>query len=179
MGMNGVEYLRGRESLNGGVELVEYDAGWPKIFSDLRADILSALSSSSSTLEHVGSTSVPGLASKPVIDIVLLVKDSAAEETYIPQLEAVGFLHHLREPGWFEHRLLKHKVHQVNLHVFTAGCEEATRMIRFRDYLRNNRDGRIEYEQIKRKLADQKWTFMQDYADAKGKMIRALLSQLR
>jgi GrpB-like predicted nucleotidyltransferase (UPF0157 family) len=179
MGMNRVEYLRGRDSLNGRVELVEYDAGWTEIFSDLRADILSALGSSISRLEHVGSTSVPGLASKPVIDIVLLVKDSAAEETYIPRLEAVGFLHHLREPGWFEHRLLKHKVHQVNLHVFSAGCEEATRMIRFRDYLRSNQDGRIEYEQIKRKVADQKWTFMQDYADAKGKTIRVLLSQLR
>ena len=178
MGMNGVEYRRGRDSLNGRVELVEYDARWPEIFSGLRADILSALGSSSSTLEHVGSTSVPGLAAKPVIDIVLLVKDSATEETYIPQLEAVGFLHHLREPGWYEHRLLKHKVHQVNLHVFTAGCEEATRMIRFRDYLRSNQDGRIEYEEIKRKLADQKWTFMQDYADAKGKTIRALLSTL-
>ncbi|WP_374208662.1 GrpB family protein [Pseudarthrobacter cellobiosi] len=107
------------------------------------------------TVEHVGSTSVPGLASKPVIDIVLLVKDSAAEETYIPQLETVGFLHHLREPGWFEHRLLNHKVHEVNLHVFTAGCEEATRMIRFRDYLRSDQDARIEYEQLKRRLADQ------------------------
>jgi GrpB-like predicted nucleotidyltransferase (UPF0157 family) len=176
MGMNGVEYLRGRDSLNGRVELVEYDARWPEIFSDLRADILSALGPSSSTLEHVGSTSVPGLAAKPVIDIVLLVNDSAAEETYIQQLEAVGFLHHLREPGWFEHRLLKHKVHEVNLHVFTAGCGEATRMIRFRDYLRSNQDGRNDYEQVKRKLADQRWTFMQDYADAKGKTIRALLS---
>lgn len=177
MSGNGVEYLRGRDSLNGRVELVAYDAGWPEIFCELRDDILSALGSSTSTLEHVGSTSVPGLASKPVIDIVLLVKDSATEETYIPQLVAAGFLHHLREPGWFEHRLLKHKVHQVNLHVFTAGCEEATRMIRFRDYLRSNQDGRIEYEQVKRRLADQKWTFMQDYAEAKGKTIRALLAQ--
>ncbi|WP_426990486.1 GrpB family protein [Pseudarthrobacter sp. Y6] len=115
MSVNGVEYLRGRDSLNGRVELVAYDVGCPEIFCDVRDHILSALGSTSSTLEHVGSTSVPGLASKPVIDIVLLVKDSAAEETYIPQLEAVGFLHHLREPGWLEHRLLKHKVHQVNL----------------------------------------------------------------
>ncbi|MGY4540465.1 hypothetical protein ACVWY0_000359 [Arthrobacter sp. UYNi723] len=119
--MKGVEYLRGRDSLNGRVEL----------------------------------------------------------ETYIPQLEAVGFLHHLREPGWFEHRLVKHKVHEVNLHVFTAGCEEATRMIRFRDSLRSNQDARIEYEQLKRRLADQEWTFMQDYADAKGSTIRALLAQYR
>lgn len=87
-------------------------------------------------IEHAGSTSVPGLPAKPTIDIVLEVPDSADEEAYVPDLERGGYRLSIREPEWFEHRLLKGPDPSVNLHVFSAGCEEVGAMLRFRDHLR-------------------------------------------
>ena len=72
-------------------------------------------------IEHTGSTSVPGLSAKPIIDISLEVPDSADEETYVPSLEAAGYVLTIREPDWFEHRLFKGPDTNVNLHVFSAG----------------------------------------------------------
>ena len=90
-------------------------------------------------LEHVGSTSIPGLAAKPIIDIVLVVADSADEAAYVPALEAAGYVLRIREPGWFEHRVLNGPDTKVNLHVFSDGCPEIGRMLAFRDRLRTRR----------------------------------------
>ena len=90
-------------------------------------------------LEHAGSTSVPDLAAKPIIDIVLTVADSADEDAYVPPLEAAGYALTIREPEWHEHRALKGTGPTVNLHVFSAGCPEIERMLAFRDRLRSNR----------------------------------------
>ena len=74
-------------------------------------------------LEHVGSTSVPGLVAKPIIDILLVVRDSADEPSYVPALTGVGYRLVIREPDWLEHRLLKGPDTDINLHVFTAGAD--------------------------------------------------------
>ena len=90
-------------------------------------------------LEHAGSTSVPGLAAKPRIDIMLAVPDSADEPSYVPALEAAGYVLRIREPDWYEHRVFKGPDTDVNLHVFSAGCPEIARMLLFRDWLRTQR----------------------------------------
>ena len=89
-------------------------------------------------LEHAGSTSVPGLSAKPKIDIVLGVADTADEAAYVPDMEAAGYVLRIRESDWHEHRLFKGPDTDINLHVFTVGCAEIERMIRFRDHLREN-----------------------------------------
>jgi GrpB-like predicted nucleotidyltransferase (UPF0157 family) len=125
-------------------------------------------------LEHVGSTSVPGLAAKPIIDIVLEVPDSSDEPAYVGDLEAAGYVLKIREPAWYEHRLLR-VPGSVNLHVFSAGCPETDRMFRFRDHLRSSAADRELYERTKRDLASRAWKFMQQYADAKNEIVGEIM----
>ncbi len=138
-----------------------------------------ALDESVLQLEHVGSTSVPGLAAKPRIDILLVVRDSSDEPSYVPPLEAVGYSLQIREPDWHEHRVLKRTDADVNVHVFPSGCVEIDRMIRFRDWLRTNAEDRALYERTKRELASRQWKIVQDYADAKTGVVEEILARAR
>ncbi len=165
------------EVLNGPVTLVEYDPTWKVVFEDLAIRIDGALGADIIALHHAGSTSVPGLAAKPVIDLVLEVADSAAEDAYVPALEAAGFTFAHREPDWFEHRLLKFAAPKANLHVFSAQCPETARMIAFRDHLRRDATDRALYESTKRALAAQTWQVVQDYADAKSEVVAEIMSR--
>src|SRR5215469_8026969 len=99
------------------VQIVDYDPRWPALFSKHAERVREALGSSALRIEHTGSTSVPGLAAKPVIDIVLIVHDSAREEQYAPPLESSGYLLEIREPDWHQHRMFKGPKDAVNLHV--------------------------------------------------------------
>jgi len=159
------------------VHLVPYDPGWPSLYELLAERIRGALGAGVITLEHVGSTSVPGLCAKPVIDVLLVVPDSKDEGTYVPMLEAQGFALHIREPGWFEHRLLKGRDIAANVHVFSAGCEEPARMLAFRDRLRSHEGDRQAYESKKRELAARTWRHVQHYADAKSEVVREILER--
>jgi GrpB-like predicted nucleotidyltransferase (UPF0157 family) len=161
----------------GEIVLVDYDAGWPLRFEQEQARIVGALGDRARTVDHVGSTSVPGLAAKPIIDICLTVDDSADEAAYVPALEAAGYLLRIREPDWFEHRLLRTPERDVHLHVFTVGCDEVTRMLAFRDWLRSNRADRELYESTKRDLARRDWPTGQHYADAKTEVVAAIMAR--
>jgi GrpB-like predicted nucleotidyltransferase (UPF0157 family) len=108
---------------NATIHLEEYDPRWPELFKREAKRIRSALGDKVLRLEHVGSTSVPGLCAKPVIDILLVVKDSSDESAYVPALEKAGYLLRIREPEWFEHRLFKGPDTDINLHVFSLGAE--------------------------------------------------------
>ena len=167
------------EALNGPVCLVQYDQQWPSRYSRLASEIRDALSDRVLLLQHVGSTSVPGLCAKPTIDIVLAVVDSADEPSYVPLLEKVGFVLRIREPEWYEHRLLRAPDAAGNIHVFSAGCEEIGRMLAFRDWLRASEDDRRLYEEAKRELATRTWEYTQDYADAKSQVIQEILVRAR
>src|SRR6266542_5814649 len=120
------------------VFLSEYDPDWPHLYLREAARIRSVLGDRVVGLEHVGSTSVPGLAAKPIIDMVLVVRDSSDEPAYVPDMEAAGYVLRLREPDWHEHRLFKGPDTNVNLHVFTVGSAEIERVLRLRDWLRRN-----------------------------------------
>jgi GrpB-like predicted nucleotidyltransferase (UPF0157 family) len=164
---------------SGPVVLVDYDPGWPRLFAREAERIRAALGELALQIEHAGSTSVPGLAAKPVIDIVLVVHDSSDEPAYVPPLEAAGYALRIREPGWFEHRLLKGPDTNVNVHVFSAGCPEVERMLAFRDHLRRSDEDRELYERTKRELAQKDWDFVQHYADAKTEVVESILVRAR
>jgi GrpB-like predicted nucleotidyltransferase (UPF0157 family) len=163
--------------LAGPVELADYDPAWPELFEQEAVRIRSALGDAVRLLEHAGSTSVPGLAAKPIIDIVMAVAESADEASYIPPLEAAGYVLRIREPEWFEHRVLKGTDPAVNLHVFTEGASEITKMLAFRDWLRTHDDERRLYEQTKRELASRDWKYLQHYADAKTEVVEGIIAR--
>jgi GrpB-like predicted nucleotidyltransferase (UPF0157 family) len=129
-------------------------------------------------IEHVGSTSVPDLPAKPIIDVLLVVADSAKEPDYVSPLESCGYKLHIREPEWYEHRMLKGLGNKVNLHVFSTGCEEIDRMTYFRNWLRANPVDRDLYARAKRTLAEQEWKYTQNYADAKTDVIEGILCRM-
>jgi GrpB-like predicted nucleotidyltransferase (UPF0157 family) len=159
------------------ITLVEYDYAWPERYRVLDQDIRRALGGAALQIEHVGSTSVPGLAAKPIIDIVLAVADSAQEDGYVPPLQAAGYALRVREPDWYEHRMLLGGDEDVNLHVFGAGCPEIERMLRFRHRLRSNAADRELYAAAKRELAARDWREVQDYADAKTDVIDEIVAR--
>jgi GrpB-like predicted nucleotidyltransferase (UPF0157 family) len=165
------------QPLSGPIEISDYDPRWPELYAREEARIRSALGAKAVRVEHAGSTSVPGLPAKPVIDILLEVADSAAEDDYVPPLEAAGYVLRIREPEWFEHRLLKGPDTNVNLHVFSAGCEEVDAMLCFRDHLREDPADRELYARTKRELAAHDWRHVQQYADAKTEVVRGILAR--
>ena len=172
------------------IHLAEYDPAWPALFEREAERIRAALGPKALRIEHVGSTSVPGLAAKPVLDVDLVVADSSDEDAYVPELEAGvgddGDQHNegaagpdlrIREPDWFEHRLFKGPDTNVNLHTFSEGCEEVDRMVAFRDWLRAHDDDRERYLAAKRELAARKWKYVQNYADAKSQVVAEILTR--
>ncbi len=169
----------GEPSRGNDIRLVDYDPDWPRQFASEAERIRAALGDRVVLLEHAGSTSVPGLAAKPRIDILLVVSDSADESAYVPPLEAAGYVLRIREPDWHEHRLFVRADRDLNLHVFSPGCVEIERMLRFRDWLRANEADRLLYERTKRELAAREWTFVQNYADAKTEVVEQILVRAR
>ena len=162
---------------DGPITLADYDPGWPALYEHEAARIRAGLGDRVLLLEHAGSTSVPGLAAKPVIDIVLGVADPADEAAYVPDLETAGYVLRIREPDWFEHRMFKDTDPSVQVHVFAADSTEIVRMLAFRDRLCRHDDERLLYEKTKRELGARHWTFVQDYADAKGEVVEGIIAR--
>lgn len=168
-----------RKPINRTIDLAPYDPEWPSSFSRLKKQIVEALGADVLLLEHVGSTSIPGLSAKPIIDMVMAVPDSSDESSYVSPLEAIGYTLRIREPDWYEHRLLIPPDVKGSLHVFSEGCEEIEQMLLFRDWLRNHADDRLLYEQTKRRLAARTWKYLQNYADAKSEVVQEILARPR
>lgn len=169
--------IGGPQPLPGLIELADYDPRWPARY-EVQADRLRRiLGDRAVQIEHVGSTSVPRLAAKPLIDMILVVADSSDEPSYVDDLEAAGYLLRIREPNWFEHRVLKGPGVAINLHVFSRGCPEVDRMLTFRNRLRGNTADRELYERTKRDLAARRWTYLQDYADAKTAVVQEIMAR--
>jgi GrpB-like predicted nucleotidyltransferase (UPF0157 family) len=164
--------------LDGPVRLAEYDPQWPVLYEREAARIRSLLGDRVLLLEHVGSTSVPGLAAKPIIDILLVVADPADEASYVTPLEQAGYRLVIREPGWYQHRALKGPDTDINLHVHPPGSPEIGRHLRFRDRLRSDPADRELYDQVKRRLAGQRWTYIQQYADAKTEVVATIMGHI-
>jgi GrpB-like predicted nucleotidyltransferase (UPF0157 family) len=159
------------------IVVADYDPEWPWWFEQAAGQIRAALGAKVLSLDHVGSTSVPGLAAKPLIDINLVVADTTDEAAYVPQLEAIGYELRVREPDWYEHRMFRGFEPPVNLHVFPQRCEEVERMLVLRDWLRSHDDDRELYARAKRELAAREWKYVQNYADAKTAVIQEILAR--
>lgn len=170
------------EVLIGGIEqreivVVDYDPGWPAQFQKHAAILARALGRQALAIEHVGSTAVPELAAKPIIDIAILVADSSAEATYLPALVQAGYVLRVREPDWHQHRMFRTPELDVHVHIFSQGCVEVTRQLAFRDRLRRNGADRLLYESVKRGLAQADWPDMNAYARAKTAVVEQITAQ--
>lgn len=152
------------------VEVVAPDPAWPDWFATARDRIAAALGERAHAIEHVGSTAIPGLWAKPVIDIDLIVDDSADEEAWLPDLEAADFVLTRREPDWEEHRMLRGTAPRTNLHVWSR-MREPERHRMFRDWLRTHPDDREQYAAVKRAVADEGHTVEMLYNNAKAWVI--------
>ena len=171
------EFLQPPVRADGPIRLADPDPEWAAQYFQQKERIQSALGPRAVQIEHVGSTSVPGLAAKPVIDIVLVVTESADEACYLPDLEDAGYVLQFREPDWYEHRFLRDHDPDVQVHVFSVGSPEVARMLLFRDRLRSRSDERELYQRTKRELAARRWDYIQDYADAKSTVVEEIISR--
>ena len=127
------------------------------MFEAQRAIISEALGESALRIEHIGSTSVWGVAAKPIIDIVVVVADSADESSYVPQMEGAGYVLRVREPYWNEHRMFRTREKDVHIHIYSVGCSEIQRNLAFRNRLRRSVNDKNRYERTKRELASNCW----------------------
>jgi GrpB-like predicted nucleotidyltransferase (UPF0157 family) len=165
--------------LVGRVEVADYDPEWPRLFEREADRIKAALGRRVVRLEHIGSTSVPGLAAKPIIDILLVVPDSGDEPAYVPDLEAAGYVLVIREAEWLQHRVFKGPDTNVNLHVYSRASPEVERYLTFRDRLRSDPADRERYQRVKRELAQRDWRYVQQYADAKTEVVEEIIARSR
>lgn len=163
--------------INSKIKLEEHREEWEEIYKLEGERIKKALGPRDIEIHHVGSTSIKDLMSKDLVDILLLVKDSSREEDYLEALLGLGYSLKIREEDWFQHRMFKYPSPEINLHVFSKGCKEAKRMLIFRDWLRENKEDRKAYENLKKELASKEWDYMQDYADQKTSLVEEILKR--
>ncbi|WIX97806.1 GrpB family protein [Amycolatopsis mongoliensis] len=165
--------------LNSTVTLVDYDPEWPRLFEREAERIRGVLGEQVLVLEHVGSTSVPGLCAKPCVDILLEVPDSDDEDAYLPALVAAGYRLVIREPDWEKHRCFKGPDTNINLHVYSPGNGQTPRYRLFRDRLRSHPEELALYAAKKRELGSREWKYIQQYADAKTEVVEEIIGRAR
>ncbi len=169
------------EALIGGIEaraieIVDSDDRWQDVYRSHANSITQSLGTVALRTRHVGSTSVIGLAAKPIIDILIAVEDSSDEASYLTNMKAAEYELRVREPNWHEHRMFRTRARDIHVHVFSLGSSEVERMLTFRDRLRSNVRDRKRYEETKRRLARRFWRNMDDYARAKTRVIEDILA---
>lgn len=169
-----VELVGGPEPLR--VHLQASDTRWGDLYVEQRERILDALAGHPVDVEHIGSTSVPGLAAKPIIDIVVVVADITAEEDYLDPLLAAGYELRTREPG---HRLVRTPARDVHVHVYQRGDDAVADYLLLRDHLRDDADDRALYASVKDALMTRRWDDTNAYADAKDDVIAAIKGRAR
>jgi GrpB-like predicted nucleotidyltransferase (UPF0157 family) len=165
--------IGGREERD--VRIEPYSEEWPQRFVEERSRIETALGSNARRIEHVGSTAVPRLGAKPVIDIMVTVDDPDDEGAFVVSLESAGYELRVREP---HHRMFRNPARDVHVHVWAAGSDDERRHLLFRDWLRSHPRERLAYEATKRSLAGT-WRDMNYYARAKGPFIDGVLDRAR
>ena len=158
------------------IEVVDYDPEWPTMFEAEAARLREALGDVAVRIEHVGSTSVPGLAAKPNVDIQVSVPDVHDRDAYAGPLAAIGY-EHVPDPqfpdypffGWPSARAPR----TFNLHVCQSGTEMERRHLAFRDRLRSDPAARVEYAALKRELALKHGNDIEGYNADKDAFIKA------
>lgn len=170
-----MELIGGHEKRE--IVIRDYDEQWPRLFERQADNIRAALGGIALRIEHIGSTSVPGLAAKPIIDILVVVSHPEDEARYLPALLNAGYELRVREPEFDEHRLVRTPERDVHVHIFPPHSKEIDRYLAFRDHLRTNAEDRAIYERTKREFADQDWEEMNDYANAKSDIVESIIAR--
>ncbi|WP_353886395.1 GNAT family N-acetyltransferase [uncultured Curtobacterium sp.] len=169
-----VEIVGGPEALT--VGLHEHDPAWAERFAAHRDRVTAALAGQHVVVEHIGSTAVPGLAAKPIVDVAVAVPDVTDEAAYLEPLLAAGYELRVREPG---HRLVRTPERDVHVHVYEHGAPALDAYLLLRDHLRRDAADRRRYEDVKRTLMTRSWDDMNAYADAKTEVIEAIKDRAR
>jgi len=163
-------------SLGGDLELVPYDPAWPARFEALRDKLALALGPVALRIDHIGSTAVPSLAAKAVIDIQVIVSNQADDASYMPGLESTGLGLRYRDPAasWSFFRPMRPpRTHHV--HVTSAGSPRERAQLLFVDYLRYDAGARDAYAALKYELAATHANDRVAYTDAKTEFVTAVL----
>jgi len=155
------------------IVIVDYDPAWPARFELERDRVERALGPVALRIEHIGSTAVPGLGAKPIVDVLVAVADPEDDGVLVPPMEEAGYELRVREP---DHRMFRTPDRDVHVHFWRESDPEVERHLRFRDRLRASAEDRRAYERLKRTLAEREWADMNHYADAKGELIEAILA---
>lgn len=158
------------------VEIADYDPLWPTRFEQMRELLAEALADTALRIDHVGSTAVPGLPAKPVVDIQVSVSDVDDETTYRKEIEAQGFALRYREAGHRYFRPPPGLARLWQVHVCTVGSKWERDHLLFRDYLRAHSAAADEYGRIKRLAASVHANDRIAYTDAKGPWIERALA---
>jgi GrpB-like predicted nucleotidyltransferase (UPF0157 family) len=163
------------------VEIAEYDPAWPVAFERERARINDAMGGHTVAIEHVGSTAVPGLGAKPIIDIMIGLRGLDDVDECVGPLEALGyeFKGEFGIPGRFYFRKIVAGNRSRQIHMVQHGSAFWERHILFRDYLRENPQAAREYEDLKVRLAAEFRTDREGYTEAKTEFIRSAEAKAR
>ncbi len=161
------------------IAIVAHSPDWSSLFQDHAQRIKDALGDVALQIEHIGSTSVEGLAAKPVIDMLMVVADPSREELYMPGMVSSGYELRVREPDFDEDRMFRTPERNVHIHIYPPASGEIERYLLFRNYLRSNPTARDQYAILKRELSAADWNDMNEYADAKTKFIEDTISRAR
>lgn len=171
----GFEHLPSAVAPLGPIEVVAYDPAWPLRFTRWRERLQPVLGGAAAGVHHIGSTSVPGLPAKPIVDILVRVPDLEDEGTYVPGIESLGMAFRSRDQMHRCFRPAQGRPYEVNIHVCDRGGRFARDHLLFRDYLRDRAEARDAYATTKRDAArvwaDDRWA----YTEAKTGVILDLL----
>ena len=174
---DGIEFRGGTllgKLRNDPVEVVDYDPRWPKLFERMRKRLAKELGAAAVRIDHVGSTAVPGLAAKPVIDIQVSVPDVEDEGAYVAAIERCGQALRYREKGHRYFRPPPGRKRTYQVHVCSAGSQWERDHLLFRDFLRAHADEARRYEAMKYDVAGHHRGDRIGYNDAKGPLIQEL-----
>ncbi len=161
------------------IEIVDYDPSWPDRFAEWRDRLSAELGTVALRIEHVGSTAVPGLAAKPILDIQVTVVDLEDEGAYVPAIDRAGVALRSRDAAHRYFRPAPGRPRDVQIHVCAAGGDWERDHLDFRDYLRSNDEARDAYGNLKKALAVQYPDDRLAYTEAKTAFVTDALCRAR
>ena len=163
------------------VTVVAYHPEWPQLFAQEQAILSAAINIDGAVIEHIGSTSVVGLAAKPVIDVMVGLPDFALADGLVPNIVALGYAYLAEYNAIMPFRRFFTKrpngINTHNLHMVETGCAFWEAQLLFRDYLRCHPEAVQAYAAHKQELAAREWQDVNEYAYAKTEFIEAMKRQ--
>jgi GrpB-like predicted nucleotidyltransferase (UPF0157 family) len=161
------------------IEIVAYNPRWPVLYAEERARVAAQLADMVASIEHIGSTSVPGLSAKPIIDLLVTVTRLGPVDPYIERLGSLGYTFFPVLGNADRYAFGKGSPHTHHIHIVEHGGEEHIRPLTFRDYLRTHVETARQYDELKRMLADRFHHDRQAYNQAKTDFIRSIETRAR